>query len=51
MTTLIFRESRDVTECIEANKNRQQINIVLMDGTLQGVQEMMLGHDAHKTAA
>lgn len=43
MTTFILRDSGQVIECTEANNNRQQINIGLMDGTWQRVWEMMLG--------
>ena len=51
MTTFILRESRGIIERIEANKNRQQININLINGTLRGVQEGMLRHNTHTTAA
>lgn len=51
MTSSIFRESWHIIECTEANKNRQQINISLMDETPQGVWEMMFWYYALKTAA
>lgn len=51
MTTFILRVRRRVIKGMGANKNRQQINISLMDGSLKAGQEIMPVLKAHDIAA